>query len=176
MIQEEIESTLPSGKRLPEPIAKICTFLDENDYPISGCFELSKIGMDDMNYWFRNNLHAVQELIPFGRGACGDVYCLWLTQGLSTDEAPVVMFGSEGELSVLAKNAKEFCKLLCLGYSEIGLEDHTVPGDEYEETEEFRNYMLKTYNFNLPETGALIIKQANEAFPDFIEWERKYAN
>ncbi len=175
MIQEEIEKTLPSGKILPEAIVYICKFLDENDYPISGCFELSKIGMESMNYWFRNNLQAVEELIPFGRGACGDVYCLWLTQGLQAEEAPVVMFGSEGELSVLSKNAKEFCKLLCLGYSEIGLDDHTVPGEEYEETGAFRSYILGKYDFSLPETGALIIQQANEAFPNFKEWEAKYA-
>ena len=175
MIKEKIENTLPAGRKLPEPIAHICKFLDENDYPISGCFELSTIGIDSMEYWFINNPEAVKQLIPFGRGACGDVYCLWLTQGLAENEAPVVMFGSEGELSVLATNAKEFCKLLCLGYGEVGLEDHSRPGNEYEETEPFRNYILKIYDFTLPETGAEIIDHASKQFPNFKEWEEKYA-
>lgn len=173
MIQEKIESTIISGKKLPEPIAHICKFLDENSYPISGCFELSTIGIDDMRHWFRKNLLAVEELIPFGRGACGDVYCLWLTNGLLPEEAPVVMFGSEGELLVLAKDSKEFCKLLCLGYSDVGLEDHTVLGQEYDETEPFRNYMMHIYNFELPETGAAIIEQANKLFPHFKTWEEE---
>ena len=175
MIQEEIEGTIISGNKLSEPIAHICKFLDENGYPISGCFELSTIGINDLLYWFRKNPSAVEELIPFGRGACGDIYSLWLTNGLSPEEAPIVMFGSEGELLVLAKDSKEFCKLLCLGYSEVGLEDHSVAGSEYAETEKFRNYIMSVYNFELPETGEAIIDQANKLFPYFKLWEEENA-
>ncbi len=170
MIQEKIESTIISGKKLPKPISYICKYLDENNYPISGFFELSTNGIDDMLHWFRKNPHAVDELIPFGRGACGDVYCLWLTNGLCPEDAPIVMFGSEGELLVLAKDSKEFCKLLCLGYSEVGLEDHTVAGKEFSKTEKFRDYIVGIYNFELPETGEFIIDQANKLYPYFKTW------
>ena len=176
MIQKKIERTFTAEGKLPEAIAHICKYLDENDYPISGCFELSTIGMDDMNHWFRNNTHVVKELMPFGRGACGDVYCIWLTEGLDAEEAPVVMFGSEGKLSVLAVSSLEFCKLLCLGYSEVGLEDHTIPSGEYEDADELRNYMFRIYDFNLPKVGAKIINRANEKFPNFKKWVEKYAN
>ncbi|WP_049723845.1 hypothetical protein [Gilvimarinus polysaccharolyticus] len=176
MIQDRIEGTFRDGKRLPKAIAHICDFLDKHDYPISGCFELSAIGMDSMDYWFRNNPQAVDSLIPFGRGACGDVYCVWLTDNLPAESAPIVMFGSEGELSVLAKTSEDFCKLLCLGYSEVGLEDHSKPGDDFEKTEPFRSYIMNIYSFTLPDTGDAIINSANKAFPNFKEWEAKYAN
>lgn len=172
MISQDIEATFQNGQRLPEPIRSICQFLDGNGYPISGCFELSTIGIDDMNHWFRKTPSAVDQLLPFGRGACGDVYALWLTEGLAPDEAPVVMFGSGGELRVLALNSLEFCRLLCLGYSEVGLEDHSLPGTEYEETRPFRNHMVKLYAFELPQSGDCIIRPAAARFPGFGAWVR----
>jgi len=170
MISQEIEATFPNGQKLPDAIRTICQFLDSKGYPISGCFELSTIGIDDMNHWFRRTPSAVDQLLPFGRGACGDVYALWLTEGLAPVEAPVVMFGSEGELRVLACNSLEFCRLLCLGYSELGLEDHSVPGTEYVETQPFRDYMVRRYGFDLPENGAAIIRSAAARFPGFEAW------
>jgi hypothetical protein len=172
MISQDIEVTFPNGQKLPDPIRSICRFLDGNGYPISGCFELSTIGIDDMNHWFHKTPAAVNQLLPFGRGACGDVYALWLTEGLAPDEAPVVMFGSEGELKVLALNSLEFCRLLCLGYSEVGLEDHSLPSSEYEETRRFRSYMIQQFTFELPKNGDCIIQPAMARFPNFEAWVR----
>ena len=69
MYQQDIEKTLPKGVKLPKAISHICSFADDQGYPISGCFELSAIGMEDMEYWFKSRPEAVKELIPFGRGA-----------------------------------------------------------------------------------------------------------
>ena len=170
MIKDKIEGTFYNGQSLPKAIAHICDYLDLNGYPISGCFELSSIGMDDLRGWFKINPKALDELLPFGRGACGDVYSLWLTNQLDPENAPVVMFGSEGELSVLSKNAKEFCMLLCLGYSELGLDDHSKVGDDYGETAGFRDYIQKIYDFKLPNTAQNNITEANTVFPAFSKW------
>ena len=81
MNASEIEATFPNGQRLPRPIADICIFLESNGYPISGCFELSAIGMGDLKAWFADDPSAYEQFLPFGRGACGDVYAL-LAHGL----------------------------------------------------------------------------------------------
>lgn len=167
MIQEDIEKTFHLGWKLPEAIVKVCKYLDEHDYPISGCFELSTIGMDDLRGWFKKNPEAIDSLMAFGRGASGDVYALWLINDLTPEEAPVVMFGSEGELVVLARNAKEFCMLLCLGYSELGRDNHAEVGTDYEDTLSFRQYIQNIYNFDLPLTAEATISQANQEYPDF---------
>ena len=109
-------------------------------------------------------------LMPFGRGACGDVYSIWLTNDLEPKDAPIVMFGSEGELSVLARNAKEFCLLLCLGYSELGLEDHSKSGEDFDETQPFRDYMIAIYGFHVPTSGLAIIEESNKQYPEFRNW------
>ena len=171
MKAEQIEATFPLGHRLPEPIVSICQFLETNGYPISGCFELSLIGMNDLKGWFPDRPEVYQQFLPFGRGACGDVYALWLHgSGVQPDTAPVVMFGSEGELLVLASSALEFCRLLCLGYSEIGLDDPSSAPSDFAETEPFRRYILERYSFTLPETAAPIMAAAKASAPSFADF------
>ncbi len=168
-----IEATFPKGHRLPRPIVDICEYLQRHGYPISGCFELSTIGMKDLKSWFRNDPSACEEFLPFGRGASGDVYALWLTEGLLPDRAPVVMFGSEGALQVLASNPEQFCRLLCLGYSEIGLDDPASPPVDFDETEPFRRFILERYAFELPARAKPIIDEANGRFPSFEDWVKR---
>jgi hypothetical protein len=168
MTPEQIEATFPLGHHLPGPVVSICRFLEEHGYPISGCFELSSIGMDDVMGWFPGRPDAYQQFLPFGRGACGDVYALWLHSSVvQPGTAPVVMFGSEGELSVLASSPLEFCRLLCLGYSEIGLDHATSIPRDFEKTSPFRHFMIKQYAFALPETAEPIIASGIASAPDF---------
>lgn len=170
MTAVEIENTFPLGHRLPQPIVDICNFSEEHGYPISGCFELSEIGVESLKGWFRKEPEAYQAFLPFGRGACGDVYALWLTEELSPEHAPVVMFGSEGELVTIATDATQFCRLLCLGYSEIGLEDPSSTPADFDETAPFRRYMQERYHFELPSTAAPIMGPAAARFPNFESW------
>lgn len=84
--------------------------------------------------------------------------------------APVVMFGSEGQLEVLSTNAEQFCRLLCLGYSEIGLDDPASEPEDFQETEPLRRFMVKRYGFQIPETAGPIIAAAAAAYPTFGSW------
>jgi hypothetical protein len=166
----DIEATFLTKHLLPEPIVDICRFLEIHGYPISGCFELSTIGARDVAHWFRHDQKAQAELLPFGRGACGDIYAIWLTEGLSAADAPVIMLGSEGQLEVLAVNSTEFCRLLCLGYSEIGLHEPEEEPSDYEATKPFREFILAKYQFDLPSTAAPIFEEARSRFPGFADW------
>lgn len=171
MKPEKIEATFPLGHWLPEPIVAICQFLEAHGYPISGCFELSLIGMDDLRGWFRDQPQVSHQFLPFGRGASGDVYALWLhAPEVLPESAPVVMFGSEGELPVIASSAREFCRLLCLGYSEIGLDDPSSTPQDFDETEPFRRFMLERYGFSLPETAEPIMSAARDSAPSFADF------
>lgn len=167
MKHEIIEATLPKKYKLPEPILAICEYHEQHGYPISGCFELSDYGVETLKGWFPEDPETYEQFIPFGRGACGDVYAVWVFGPASSEESPVVMFGSEGELPVLAANPKEFCRLLCLGYSEIGLESPTSAPSDFDETRQFRDFMTARYGFTMPENASSIIDAARQASPDF---------
>ena len=175
MIRADIEATLTNGQQLPEPIAAICTYLDQSGYPISGCFELSTIGVVDLTGWFEKSPETVFDFIPFGRGATGDVYAIWLVEGSSSDSAPVVMFGSEGDLKVLAINSFEFCRLLCVGYNELGYDDDSVCISDESDVRRFREFMEKRFGFTTPRTGEAIVKEAASAYPNFQKWVEQRA-
>ncbi len=85
MSPAEVEATFPGGQRLPRPIADVYSFLKGHGYPISGCFELRASGMGALKAWFGDDSPAVAQLLPFDSGASGDIYALWLTEGLPPD-------------------------------------------------------------------------------------------
>jgi hypothetical protein len=167
----KIENTFPNGHRLPRDIAALGDFLDQNGYPISGCFELSLIGMDDLQHWFKRDPSVAENFLPFGRGATGDVFAIWLQYGRPTEECPVVMFGSEGLLIAVSNCARDFIRLLCLGYSEIGYCDLTIKGEDYDETKTLRHYVADLFGYDIPENGQEILAAASyysAAFEAFV--------
>lgn len=170
MLLEQLNATMPNGLRLPEPIGAICQYLELHGYPISGSFEVEKAGNAELDSWFRGDETMSNKLMVFGRGACGDTYALWLDGDPSPEDAPVVMLGSEGTFCALAENALEFCRLLCVGYSEVGLDDPGSPGSAGAETERFREFMVGRYGFEVPETGAELMQVAKERVPHFSSW------
>jgi len=83
------------------------------------------------------------------------------------------MFGSEGELPVVAVNAQRFCQLLCLGYSEVGYvgdEDYDQPGSEFAEAKPFREFITRELGLEVPASGRAIISEAASRFPNFKRW------
>jgi hypothetical protein len=170
MDPEAIEATFPHGHRLPAPLVDLCEFEQAHGYPISGCFELAQDGMASLAGWFRKEPDAWQHFLTFGNGASGDIYALWLTEGLAPEQAPVVMFGSEGDLVVLACDAEDFCRLLCLGYREVGYHDPASPPDDFDEAEPLRRFMIARRGYSLPATGEGIAAAAAARFPGFEEW------
>ncbi len=171
-ISAQIEQTLPNGHRLPKEIFAIGDFLDQNDYPISGCFELSLIGMDDLHHWFSRDPSVADNFLPFGRGATGDVFAIWLQDGLPVEGCPVVMFGSEGLLIAVSKSSRDFLRLLCLGYDEIGYCDFTQRGEEYDEAAPLRQYVDRVFGYDIPENGQGIVDAAshyNATFESFVQ-------
>jgi hypothetical protein len=163
----KIQNNLPEDIQLPESIGLICDYFDELGFPMSGCFELSDLGRDDLLGWFQKQPQKVDEFAPFGRGADGSIYALWLEPNRNPNQAPVVMLGSSGTLEILAINPAEFITLLCLGYNEIGYDDVSVPGSDWDDTSRFREWIIDRVDFDLPETGKEIVDKAKNLFPHF---------
>lgn len=78
--------------------------------------ELKFDGLDGL----LGNTDAEQKLskdfVFFGERGCGSMAAVWLLEGRSINYAPVVLFGSEGELEVIASDFLTFTALCGLGY------------------------------------------------------------
>ena len=174
MLAHTVQSNFPDGVSLPKCLRMVCDYLDAYGYPLSGCFEICDWGRKDAEGWFPNDPTMQRQVAIFGRGSTGSSYALWLVPNANPDEAPVVLFGSEGEFIVLASNALEFCQLLGLGYAEVEYDDLTALPAKWTETEGLRKCLAERLSINFPTTGEAIIRAAKERHPDFSEWMRQW--
>jgi len=174
MLADVVQSNFPEGVRLPDCLRAVCDYLDAHGYPLSGCFEICDWGRKNAEGWFPNDPTTRRQVAIFGRGSTGSSYALWLVPNANPDEAPVVLFGSEGEFIVLASNAFEFCRLLGLGYNEVEYDDLAAPPAEWAETAGLRRWLAERLPIDFPATGEGIARAARERHPGFGEWMRNW--
>lgn len=176
MLAERVESKFPPGVSMPRPIRCLCNFLDKFGYPISGCFEISTIGDDDMAAWFPNDETMQHQFAVFGRGSTGSVYALWLRGTQDAESAPVIVLGSEGKLLVLAVNSLEFCRLLGCGYNELEWDDLTQKSSEWDAAQPLRDWLADHLNVECPTTGDSIVSTAQKQYSDFPSFVQQWQN
>lgn len=174
LLADEVQANFPDGIALPMCLRMLCDYLDENGYPLSGCFEICDWGRKDAEGWFPNDLATQQKVAIFGRGSTGSSYALWLVADPNPNEAPVVLFGSEGEFIVLASNAVEFCRLLGLGYTEVECDDLSNPPAEWSETAPLRSWLADKLHLDFPAIGQEIARKAQKKHRGFGAWMRNW--
>lgn len=174
MLADLVKANFPKGVKLPKCLRALCDYLDAHGYPLSGCFEICEWGRKDAEGWFPNDPATQRQVAIFGRGSTGSSYALWLVPSANPDEAPVVVFGSEGEFVVLASNPLEFCRLLGLGYNEVEYDDLAAPPAGWAETAGLREYLAKKFSIDFPTTGDEIARVARERHPGFGDWMRQW--
>ena len=174
MLADVVQSNFPESVKLPDCLRAVWDYLDAHGYPLSGCFEICDWGRKDAEGWFPNDAATRSKVAIFGRGSTGSSYALWLVPNADPDEAPVVLFGSEGEFIVLASNAFEFCCLLGLGYNEVESDDLTAPPADWAETAGLRNWLAERFPIDFPARGEPIALAARERHPGFGEWMQRW--
>ncbi len=170
MLADIVQSNFPEGVRLPDCLRAVCDYLDAHGYPVSGCFEICDWGKKDAEGWFPNDPITRSQVAIFGRGSTGSSYALWLPPNANPDQAPVVLFESEGQFKVSAPNALEFCRLLGLGYAEVELDDLSEPPKEWNATAPLRKWLSERLAIDFPATGEEIARLAHEKHPGFRQW------
>ena len=170
MLADVVQSNFPEGVKLPDCLQTVCDYVDIHGYPLSGSFEICDWGRKDAEGWFPNDAATRSQVTIFGRGSTGSSYALWLVPNRNPDEAPVVVFGSEGDSIVLATNALEFCRLLGLGYNELEWDDLAARPSEWTESQGLRNWLAERLRIDFPATGEAIARNARERHPGFINW------
>ena len=92
---DKIQFEFPPGVSMPPQLRKLCDFLDETGYPISGYMRLRPEG-DALKAWFGPGSEAWKMLAGFGSGPDGSILAIWIYPGRDASNAPVVHLGSEG--------------------------------------------------------------------------------
>lgn len=127
-----------------------------------------------MAAWFPNDAAMQNKFAVFGRGSTGSVYAFWMIAGNDSGNAPVVVFGSEGECLVLATNPWEFCRLLACGYDELEWDDLDQPSPTSDGAQPLRDWLKKHLTMEFPTTGVSIVSLAKELYPEFCKFVRDW--
>lgn len=121
--------------------------------------------------------HVRADFVPFGLDADGSLYALWRYKPFALDVAPVVFLGSEwiGN-KIMANSINDFLALLGLGIPELGYAVER-PGWEKQvsdrlETLEFREWLLRELNIQVPGNPRAIVENARTNHPDLNRWLR----
>jgi len=72
-----IKKEIPKTITVPQELKLLCDWVDENDYPISGLFELREDDGDSIKSWF-DNAAISDRFGVFGFGPDGSIYAFWL--------------------------------------------------------------------------------------------------
>ncbi|WP_327392213.1 hypothetical protein OG533_13185 [Streptomyces sp. NBC_01186] len=139
-------------------------------------FELREFGRDDSGYPL-----AADRLRTFALATgSGSAYAVWLLDG-RTDLAtlPVVFLGDEGGINLVARNLREFFRVLASGWTPVGDWESVEYADEREDedddpcpaNEEFRAWLRDHFGLEAAEDPNDIVDAAEtELWDAFAEW------
>lgn len=164
---QRIQASVPAGVVLPDALRRLCDYLDETDYPISGCMRLRPDDYGGLLAWFDGDAAMAAQFACFGAGPDGSLIAFWLLSDTDALQAPVVHLDSEASNNrVLAKNFEDFLLLFGIGYDELGFADLNQPPDDPGSAENLRAWLQSEFDLTCPATGASIVEEANRACPD----------
>jgi hypothetical protein len=113
--------------------------------------------------WTGNKELTGSEYRIFGQDGTGGYAAFWLVrEGKDLLEQPIVFFGSEGELGVVARNFDDYLWLLAGGQGPL----EAVEGYERDPNEELTKFATK-HAKGPKKTGAEVVEAARKEFPDF---------
>ncbi|MCT4581019.1 MAG: hypothetical protein N4A35_06340 [Flavobacteriales bacterium] len=172
---DTIKKGIPNTIAIPHELELFCNWLDQNGYPISGCFELRADDGETMRYWLGMEGHSDRFGI-FGAGSDGSLYAFWMDD---EGQQKIVHLGSEGgQLYILADNFIDFLRLLAIGYDEIGFADLSKTVEEWNISQGlppndginsiFQKWVKTTFKTTIPIKGNEIVSINDTSFNDWI--------
>ncbi|SHI86362.1 SMI1/KNR4 family protein [Pseudozobellia thermophila] len=174
----EIKNGIPETIPVPKALKLLCDWVDENDYPISGGFELMADDGESIGSWFDSE-DVSDRFGVFGTGPDGSLYALWIDDD---GHQKIVHLGSEGDaLYILADSFVDFLRLLAIGYSEIGSADMTKTAEEWNSDDDdesinpdFQKWVSATFHVTIPKTGSEIMNVNDSLFKNWVHQKQGY--
>ncbi len=164
---ERIRANVPEGTILPGDLQKVCDYLDNTGYPISGCMKIRPDDFGGVRAWFGDDDEMASNFAYFGAGPDGSILAFWLLNGKDATRAPIVHLGSEGSNNaVLAADFHSFLCLFGIGYDELGFDNLQEPPEDPESAENFRAWLAQEFGMACPETGSEIVSEAQRICPN----------
>ncbi|MCR9166054.1 MAG: SMI1/KNR4 family protein [Nannocystaceae bacterium] len=139
--------------------------MDEIDYEPFEAFFPAEENQSWIRAWTGNEALDGSEYRVFGQDGTGGYAMFWLVRdGQPVEAQPVVFFGSEGEVSVIASNLDDYMWLLAGG---IGPLEATEYGADDAKPHEAFAAFAKEHAPAAEKSAAEVLEKARAEFPDF---------
>jgi hypothetical protein len=168
------------GLTVPPELQKLLAFDGESSDFYAECFELTVDDKGGLRSWSKNP-EFLDHLFPFAQATgSGSFYALWADDSAkSTSEMPVIVFGDEGGVHVVAKNLRELLQLLTFDVEPmVDLEGVTFYRDEdhefSERAEAYQAWLEAELGLeSIDDADALVADAQAEYEGAFQEWMKR---
>jgi hypothetical protein len=175
-LASEIEASFPPGVALPDPLRRLCAYIDSKGHPVSGDFQLRPGEDEVLVHWFGGDAAAASQLAGFGAAGDGSVYAYWPGETRDASGAPVVFVAhGGGESLVLASSTEEFLSLLALGYRDLGYDFRGEPPPPDKHVRWLRNWLSDKLGVTPAASARQVIERANAQHPGFRQWLKEWS-
>jgi len=184
-----------SPYELPQTLVELIKFSDkyEEESFVESFYLNDDIEEDFFETWLDNGETDAEKRKEYAEHmlvfACADgtggAYAMWIQEGnTDLEEAPIIFYGSEGEIEIVAQNLKELIKILSWGAEAISFCHYFDEDDYYKEFLEyqpnflaFRKWMQESLNIKPVNIDELIAgeEEASQEVEELVEeGQKKY--
>lgn len=187
---ENLETVYPTvfGEyEIPDTLKKLMQFSEkwDDDFFSEGfVLKAELIKRPDSGQWSLDDEYFERLLIFARADGTGSSYAFWVSErGISLENAPIILIGSEGDICIVAKNIKGLLKILTLDVEPVAFDDRCNFGrllEVYEASAyapQFKRWLLDAFNIQPVKTQIdkhgeyedsdevnAIIKEANDLY------------
>jgi hypothetical protein len=173
------------GHPVPNELSLLLAFEQQHGTEsYSESFYLNNDGVSAISSWSADE-DFLKRLMPFATAnGSGSVYAVWDDgNGKPLNEMPVVVFGDEGGVHVVAKNILQLMQLLAydaeisVDYAEAYFYKDEDAHDESEYADAYKNWLKEKFNIDSIDDPKDIIEAATEEYKtSFDTWFAQYYN
>ncbi len=169
--QEKLKEKFAPHK-VPKLLGALADYWDKHTAFFSGSFEVDHDEWDGVREWFRGNEAGWSHVRVFGHDGIAGLFCFWLYDTRTPEEAPVIYLGGEGEgTTVLADNFSEFLSLLATNRDWEPFDgDFTDPEEQNEKEHKAFLKFLAKHDIHPAKNPLAVVKAARKKHPDLHEW------
>lgn len=159
--------------KVPPLLAELCNYSDKHPVFFCGSFEVDEDQYDGVKEWFQGSEAGWSKVKAFGVDGIGSLYGIWLYDGRSSENAPIIYLGGEGEgTTVLASTWKEFLAILAANqeWEPFDKSFFNAGENNEEQNAEFAAWLKAAHGITPAQEPMAIMKKAKKEHPDFNKW------
>lgn len=154
-------------------LAELCNYWDKHPVFFCGSFEIDEDKYGGVKDWFQNSEAGYSRVKLFGVDGIGSLYGIWLYDGRTSANAPIIYLGGEGEgTTILASTWEEFLSILAANQewepSDKKFFDATDNNED--ENAAFADWLKAAHGITPAKNPLAIMKKARKEHPDFDKW------